>query len=232
MRILITVILLTIVLFECGSRNGSENPFRLSVDDSTRQSEKVAAIKSFNSGKFYLPETRSYRFPAYVEEGFYALYGVKAMAPLPNDVVGIPPSYRDSIMDSLIVAKFGSDAFNRAQLFADNLHSEDPARYGNECFFAPTYIPNEDSMRAHLQRHVKYPASARRDSVSGVVYVELDIDSAGAITGARVKKSVRSDLDSAPMVGVLKLGKFRTETRWGMKQSGKLILPVHFAFSD
>ncbi len=232
MRILVSIILVAAVLFQCGSRNAVERPIDFSPEDSLRKLQRDAAIKSVNSGSFYLPETRHYRHLDYVEEGFYVLYRVKAMAPTPSDVVGLQPSYADSVKDSLIVAKFGTDAFDRAQRFADNLHSEDPSRYGNECFFAPTYIPNEDSMRAQLKRFVKYPLTAKRDSVCGTVYVELKVDSLGNIVRAQVKKGVRPDLDSAAVAGILQLGKFRTETRWGMKQSGSVVLPVRFAFSD
>lgn len=213
-------------LFSCSG--SKEYAYTVSGEDSVCQTERKGAKDSFDKGDFLLPETREYRYGPYVEEAFYKLFHVKPTVPVWNDVVGLPSSCYDKMIDSLITARFGKYAFERAQDYADSLHEADPERYGNDCMYSPTYIPNNDSLYADLRRHGHYPESAKRDSISGVVYLRLDIDVSGAVTNATVMKGVRSDLDSAAVDAAMHLGKFHPQRRWGIMQAGQVMIPIKF----
>ena len=227
MRMALPVFLALTFLLNCGS--GTGRVVVVTTEDSLCDMERNAARESFDKGDFYLPQTRQYRNESYVEEAFFVLFGIKPRMPVVNDVVGLPTSCYDMMIDTLIVMKYGRDAFDRAQNYADNLKSTDPSRYGNECFYSPTYIPNNDSLSAQLSRTIHYPESAKRDSVSGVVYVRLKIDTGGTVADAFVAKGVRRDLDSTALDAAFKLGKFRTERRWGIKQASQVTIPIKFA---
>jgi TonB family protein len=231
MRIVIPVffVIFFVIIFVLSCGGSVVNAVVVSKDDSICNVERNAASEVFKSGEFGLPETRQYLYGPYVEEAFYILFGIKPRVPVYNDVVGLPPSCYDKMIDSLILAKYGADAFERALLYADNLHSVDPQRYRGECFYSPTYMPNNDSLTADLRKIIHYPASAKRDSLSGTVYVRLEIDSTGSVTNAVVQKGVRHDLDSTAVDAALRLGKFRIERRWGIGQAGQVIIPIKFA---
>lgn len=201
---------------------------KIEPSDSTCNVQREAARKGLEKGKFIFPETRNYRNGLYLEEAFYILYNVKPTVSVVTCMPRVLPTCYDTVIDSLIVSKFGKNAFENAQNYADSLFAVDPTRYSSECFYAPMYIPNEDSMRAQLRRTVHYPASAKRDSLSGTVYLRLIIDSTGFIDSAYVVKGVRHDLDSAAIDAALKLGKFRTYRRWGIMQEAITAIPIKF----
>ncbi len=226
MKFLAALLLLVALVLNCGT--SSVDALQINSEDSICNVERNAARKGFEKGDFYLPDTRDYRNPSYVEEAFYVLYNVKPKY-FWTDVVGNPASCYDLMIDSLVTKKFGKDAFDRAQAYADHLQSTYPNRYGSDCFYSPSYIPNGDSLTADLWKVIHYPEAAKRDSITGVVYVRLEIDSTGSVSKATVVKGVRHDLDSAAVAGALKLGKFHVERRWGIKQAAELNIPIRFS---
>jgi TonB family protein len=200
--------------------------------DTTCVSRREWALYKFRSGEFSFPVTREYRRPYYFEEAFFILYKVKG-----NIFDGAPcivmnkeePDCYDTTLDSLICSRFGKDAFDRAEKTADSIYNVDPKRYSSDVLYYPSYIPNGDSLYSDLRKVMRYPASAKRDSISGVVYVRLEIDSLGSVRKATVVKGVRNDLDSAAIAGAMQLGKFRTEIRWGIRHGGMLTIPIKFS---
>lgn len=203
--------------------------------DTSCASQRSWALYKFKAGDFQFPKTRQYRHDYYFEEAFYVLFRVKASVPLITSCIlgdDEDPTCYDYTIDSLISDTYGRSALDRAQYYADSLYKTDPQRYGNECFYSPTYIPNNDSMYAHLRKFVHYPATAKQDSVTGVVYVRLEIDSLGNVKNASVARGVRHDLDSAACAGAAQLGAFRTVLRWGMKEGGYVNIPVRFTLED
>lgn len=228
MKFLSAIFLSVILFLNCGTT--PVDSIQINCEDSICNVERQAAREGFARGDFRLPDTRHYSNPSYVEEAFYVLYNVKPKF-FWNDVVGNPPTCYDKMIDTLITKKFGKDAFERAQAYADNLKSQDPTRYSGdwEWYYAPRYIPHPDSLSSDLRKVMRYPAAAKRDSISGVVYLRLEIDTIGSVSKATVTRGVRADLDSAAVAGALQLGKFRVERRWGTKQVAELNIPIRFS---
>lgn len=230
MRILIIAIAALFSFLNCKT-DSIRVEFPEDVDTSCA-SQRSWALYKFHSGAFQFPATRVYHHDYYFEEAFYILYKVKGTilsgAPCLVRYEEEPDCY-DTTVDSLICLKFGKNAFERAQYSADSIYARDPARYKNVEYYSPSYIPNGDSLYADLRKVMRYPSTAKRDSVTGVVYLRLEIDSLGSVSKASVVKGVRADLDSAAIAGAMQLGKFRTEMRWGVKQKGMLTIPIRFS---
>jgi TonB family protein len=53
-----------------------------------------------------------------------------------------------------------------------------------------------------LAKLIKYPQSARKDSIQGIVHVEATVDQEGRVVKAVAVKSVREDLDKAAIAAV------------------------------
>lgn len=78
-----------------------------------------------------------------------------------------------------------------------------------------------------IGKAVKYPESARKDSVQGIVYVEATVDQAGNVIKAVALKGVRADLDKAA-VDAIKSIKFKPGMHEGKPVEAVVTVPIAF----
>lgn len=243
MKLLATTLALALTAFgliRCSS--GGDNWLEEHEDSLCADARRIA-IEEFNNNDFLIRDTSLERNADYAEEIFFRVYQLKPSVwhsysefPCVIPKGGFPrsrPCYRTTI-DSLVTAKCGPDIYVRIKKSADSLQELYPDRYADmnetvtECWYAPTYIPNNDSLNADLRKLVKYPPAAIRDNVFGVVYVRLHIDSTGKVFDATIARGVRKDLDSAAMDAALHLGEFETKNSNGEREAGELVIPIKF----
>ena len=78
-----------------------------------------------------------------------------------------------------------------------------------------------------IAKQLKYPDTARKDSVQGVVYVEATVDIEGNVTKAIAQKGVRDDLNAAAVEAIKKV-KFIPGTHEGKPVEAIVTIPVAF----
>lgn len=233
MKIFSTFILIVCTLQFC--RNSVAPSKDLSIKSDSCELRKRQAIQDFESRNFDWDIDVSNTY--YFEEILFRRYAIKVSLPEEFGICGLGSTYTaDSCaviylqtIDSLMTLRFGDDVLTRTQKSADSLHAVYLCRYDTKPLSLPVYIPNNDSIYPDLRRVLRYPERARQETVEGVVYVTIEIDTSGSIEKATVRKGVRSDLDSAAVAGVKQLGKFQPAMRWGIAQPGSVTIPIRFA---
>lgn len=208
----------------------------VSKEDSIRSAQRKKAIEEFRSGKFRIPSTRVSCNSFYAEEVFYKMGGSKAefyhdwnMCGTGMDDYYFKENCYFTVIDSLMYAAYGNDIYQRISQEGELLELHEPERYPKDDFTSCwKQVYDSDTVNAILIEHIKYPESARNDTIQGTVYVWVDYDSTGVVTGSSIMKSVRPDVDSAAMAGVVHIGKVNPDFRWGICQPGRFVIPVKF----
>ena len=74
---------------------------------------------------------------------------------------------------------------------------------------------------------LKYPKTARRDSVEGTVFVEATVAKDGTVTKAVLQKGVREDVDKAA-VDAIRAVKFNPGMHKGQPVEAIVTIPIAF----
>lgn len=77
----------------------------------------------------------------------------------------------------------------------------------------------------------EYPYALRRDGVSGIVAVKVEIDENGAVTNCTVSKSSNAGFDDAAIRAV-KTWKFKPAQKDGAPVKISLVIPIKFNVED
>lgn len=212
----------------------------LSPKDSIATAQRRKAIVDFTQGKFSIPASKVSCNSFYAEEVFFNISKLKVEFVHDWGMCGTGMEeyyYRErcynSIIDSLMYQKYGSDIYYRITEEANFLELHDPDRYpSDDDPFAMAKIRLTNAHDSVLSSHVHYPPAAKRDSVEGKVSVRVDFDSTGKIIRTSIMRGVRPDLDSAALSGVSFIPSVQPDFRWGVYQSGSIIIPIQFALKD
>jgi len=111
-----------------------------------------------------------------------------------------------------------------AELLVIGLLCATPAAYGEGPAFdvRPTPIKTPPP---------EYPYSLRRDGISGIVAVKVEIDENGAVTNCSVTKSSNSGFDDAAVKAV-KTWKFKPAQKDGSPVKISLVIPIKFNIEE
>lgn len=100
-----------------------------------------------------------------------------------------------------------------------------------DCDQRPQFFGNSDPrhfLREWVYQYLKYPQSAVRDGVQGVVMVQFIIEKDGKVTNAKVVKGVDEELDAEALKVVEASPKWKPGKVGGNKVRASLTLPVEF----
>lgn len=78
-----------------------------------------------------------------------------------------------------------------------------------------------------IAKALKYPESARADSLQGTVYVQATVDVEGKVVKAIAQKGVREDLDKAAVEAIKKV-KFKPGMHKGKAVEAIVTIPIAF----
>ncbi|HLG04065.1 MAG TPA: energy transducer TonB [Bacteroidia bacterium] len=131
-------------------------------------------------------------------------------------------------IDSILVKKYGTGVFNRVISGADSLHAAQPERYDPITPDRAIYLNGDSALRADLMKNIVFPPSAKKDSVTGTVFLKIEIDTTGKVSKVSVMRGVREDLNKAAVEGAYKLTGFQPPLRRGKKIPSSVIQPVKF----
>lgn len=230
MRRLSVISLFSVLLFACHSRQEE----KLSSDNRIWQQQGIdSAKREFANKKFTWLSGIACPLSYYAEEVLWKRYRLDVT--IPNDIeincgTGLPEqnrlknmSYFETI-DSLMTRSYGAEINVSLLYAADRLRQQYPGRY--EQVDRPVFPGGDSAFHAEIQKQIHFPPDAAR--MGGTVILVLNIDSTGKVTYARVKQSLREDLDSIAIAGVKTLPAFQPAFRRGRKESSVIVQPVEF----
>ncbi|MBQ8361263.1 MAG: M56 family metallopeptidase [Bacteroidaceae bacterium] len=92
----------------------------------------------------------------------------------------------------------------------------------------PEYPGGMGELMKFLQKNIKYPAQAHKDSIQGRVIVQFVIDKTGKVTDPVIKKSVSPELDAEAIRVVNAMPLWTPGRQRGKAVSVKFTLPIQF----
>lgn len=90
----------------------------------------------------------------------------------------------------------------------DYVQTSDTPFEMNEVKYPPEYPGGTDGLMKFLAENIKYPKSAEKQGVQGMVVLQFVIEKTGAISGVKVLKSVAPALDAEAVRVVKKMKRF------------------------
>ncbi len=95
----------------------------------------------------------------------------------------------------------------------------------------PQFPGGQDSLNSFITTNLKYPRSARENSISGKVVIECIVDTDGSLTDIKVKTSVHPKLDDEALRIIKLMPKFKPGSQKGNAVKVIISLPVNFKLS-
>jgi len=90
-------------------------------------------------------------------------------------------------------------------------------------------FPNgEEGLMQYLQKNIKYPKSARKNNISGIVMINFVIDEKGKTMNAKVTKSISEELDREALRVINNMPKWKPGTRDGKPVRVFFDIPINF----
>lgn len=86
----------------------------------------------------------------------------------------------------------------------------------------------ELAMRKWLATHLSYPEDAKRDSISGVVFVEFVVEMDGTLTNIKIRKGLHPSLDSATVAIIGQMPPWIPGKIQGKPVRSMFVLPIQF----
>ena len=96
----------------------------------------------------------------------------------------------------------------------------------------PEYKGGMDSMMHFIQKNLKYPDKAKKDSIEGRVIVQFIVNTTGAIEDIQIKKSLSKECDEEVVRVVSIMPSWNPGKQNGKAVSVRFMLPVLFRFKD
>jgi TonB family protein len=113
---------------------------------------------------------------------------------------------------SLIFCFTDCSSQNQTQFDSNELHPK-----------SAKYRGGLDSLNVYVKTHLKYPLSAKRDSIEGKVIVQFFVDTTGFVSDVTVIQSVRLDIDKEAVRVISEMPKWV-----GTNVRVKYKLPINF----
>ncbi|MBI1288139.1 MAG: TonB family protein [Flavobacteriales bacterium] len=92
----------------------------------------------------------------------------------------------------------------------------------------PEFPGGMQEMMSYMMTSIKYPESAKADSVSGKVFVQFVVDKTGKVGQIEVVRGVRDDLDAEAVRVISEMPNWTAGMQNGKKVSVQMVLPIFF----
>lgn len=96
----------------------------------------------------------------------------------------------------------------------------------------PEFPGGENAMRKFIADNVKYPESAKKEGISGKVYVSFVISKDGEVKDAKVVRGVNSALDEEALRVINSMPDWTPGKQRGKKVDVQFTLPINFALGE
>lgn len=95
----------------------------------------------------------------------------------------------------------------------------------------PKYPGGNDAMYAFLGENIKYPEKAKKEGISGRVYVTFVVEKDGSVTNVKILRGAEESLDKEAMRVIKLMPKWEPGTQKGKPVRVQYNLPVKFALN-
>jgi len=92
----------------------------------------------------------------------------------------------------------------------------------------PEFPGGQKAMFDFIRRNMRYPESARKDSVQGKVFIEFVIEREGSVSHVKIIKGVRTDLDQEAIRVISMMPQWKPGKQGGKPCRVKFRLPIYF----
>lgn len=99
---------------------------------------------------------------------------------------------------------------------------------GTEADSPPMFPGEKDALNKYLGAHIKYPAKARENNITGTVYLSFVIDRDGAVTDIKVLKGVEGDCTEAALKAIESMPNWIPGKYKGHPVKVRMNIPINF----
>lgn len=92
----------------------------------------------------------------------------------------------------------------------------------------PTYPGGKEAMYKYLSTNIKYPEEARKNGISGIVYITYVVEKSGKITNIRVLRGVNEELDKEAVRVVSEMPDWKPGKEKGKPVRVQFNLPISY----
>jgi protein TonB len=92
----------------------------------------------------------------------------------------------------------------------------------------PAYEGGREAMMKFIKKHLRYPASARRQGIDGTVYVSFVVTGDGIVHKAKIVRGIHVDCDEEVIRVISMLNKWTGGKQNGQPVNVRMVLPIVF----
>jgi protein TonB len=92
----------------------------------------------------------------------------------------------------------------------------------------PAYEGGMEALMKFVKRHLRYPASARRQGIDGTVYVSFVVTGDGIVHKAKIVRGIHVDCDEEVIRVISMLNKWKGGKQNGQPVNVRMVLPIVF----
>ncbi|MFW5832307.1 MAG: energy transducer TonB [Prolixibacteraceae bacterium] len=104
--------------------------------------------------------------------------------------------------------------------------------YFEEVDEMPEYPGGKEALFKFISENVQYPENAKKEGVTGKVYVSFVVDKNGSVSDVEIARGVDSELDKEAVRVLKKLEKWKPGKKDGELVKVGFTMPIHFALID
>jgi TonB family protein len=95
----------------------------------------------------------------------------------------------------------------------------------------PEYPGGKDALRKDIAETVKYPEEAKKQKITGKVFVSFVVNKQGKVEDVKIERGVNTLLDQEAMRVVKQLKTWKPGSQKGVKVKVRFTVPIQFALS-
>jgi len=119
--------------------------------------------------------------------------------------------------------------------FSVNAQEDEKVRKKGDIFFEvdvmPEYPGGKEGVKTFIMENVKYPEKAKKNKISGKVFVQFIVDENGEVTNAKVIRAVSPELDEEALRVINSMEKWTPGKEKGKPVKVQFTVPIQFALS-
>ena len=147
----------------------------------------------------------------------------------PNQIEQIFITKEDDRKSIVMIVNQSSELFEKTMVIQEQMQEDNSQAVFTIVEEQASFPGGMDALGKFLRENMKYPEQARKDGVSGHVYVEFIIEKDGSISDAKVAKGIGAGCDAEAIRIIENSPKWQPGTQNGEIVRQKMMLPIVFA---
>lgn len=121
-----------------------------------------------------------------------------------------------------------------ALLFVDQSNGQEKTKDGDVYFKAdemPVFPGGENAFISYISNNVKYPEEAKKEGISGKVFVSFIVSEAGKVADVKIEKGVCPSLDKESVRVVEGMPEWKPGKQDGKNVKVQLTIPIQYSLN-